>query len=187
MAAELDLRWYALYVRSRHEKIVYAQLDAKAEDVFLPVYSSRHKWADRWKTVSLPLFPGYVFCRFDANRRSSVMATSGIIDVVRNGSQPAVIDSSEIEALKCAVASPLLMEPYADIVPGEAVTMRDGPLKGLSGTLMEVRKGLRLVISVQLLHRSVLIEIDRDWVVSGRLRKLPCADFSSANLGARLA
>jgi hypothetical protein len=79
------------------------------------------------------------------------------------------------------------MEPYPDIVPGETVTMSDGPLKGLQGTLMEVRKGLRLVISVQLLHRSVLIEIDRDWIVSGRLRKLPCPGFSAPNFGARLA
>jgi len=187
LAAESDLRWYALYVRSRHEKTVHAQLSSKSEDVFLPVYSSRHKWADRWKTVSLPLFPGYVFCRFDSDRRSSVMTTSGIIDVVRNGSQPAAIDSCEIEALKRVVASPLLMEPYADIVPGEAVTMSDGPLKGLSGTLMEVRKGLRLVVSVQLLRRSVLIEIDRDWVVSGRLRKLAYSDFASPNLRPKLA
>ena len=186
MAEEDQRRWYALYVRSRHEKMVHAQLDAKAEDVFLPVYNSRHKWADRWKTVSLPLFPGYVFCRFDTNRRTSVMTTSGIIDVVRHGSEPAAIDSSEIEALKRVVASPVLMEPYPDIFPGEAVTMSDGPLKGLSGTLMEVRKGLRLVVSVQLLHRSVLIEIDRDWIVCGKLPKLRCPDFSAPHLGAGL-
>ena len=187
MAQESDMNWYALYVRSRHEKMVHAQLDAKSEDVFLPVYSSRHKWADRWKTVSLPLFPGYVFCRFDTNRRSAIMTTSGVIDVVRMGSQPAAIDGAEIEAIKRVAASPLLTEPYADVVPGEIVTMSDGPLKGLNGTLMEVRKGLRLVISVQLLRRSVLIEIDRDWVVSSRLPKLPMAEFPSTNLGLRTA
>jgi transcription antitermination factor NusG len=103
------------------------------------------------------------------------------------GSQPAVIDCTEIDAIKRVAASPLLTEPYADVVPGEIVTMSDGPLKGLNGTLMEVRKGLRLVISVQLLRRSVLIEIDRDWVVSSRLRKLPSAELPSANLGLRTA
>ena len=158
--------WYALYVRSRHEKSVHAQLNAKSDDAFLPLYSRKHKWADRWKVVSLPLFPGYVFCRFDADRRSSVLATSGVIDVVRVGSQPAVINAWEIEAIQRVVKSPLPAEPYCDLVKGEQVMMSDGPLKGLTGTLMDVRKGLRLVISVEILRRSVLIEIERDWVVS---------------------
>jgi transcription antitermination factor NusG len=160
------MHWHALFVRSRHEKSVHAQLDAKSEDVFLPLYRRKHKWADRWKLVDLPLFPGYVFCRFDPSKRSSVLATSGVIDLVRIGSQPAIIDEFEIEAIQRVVRSPLLAEPYPDLVKGEQVMMSDGPLKGLTGTLMEVRKGLRLVISVELLRRSVLIEIDRDWVVS---------------------
>src|SRR5665213_4188560 len=89
-------RWYALHVRSRHEKSVHAQLAGKHQDVFLPTYFAENRWADRWRTVSLPLFPGYVFCRFDTNRRSAIMATSGVIDVVRMGSQPAAIDGAEI-------------------------------------------------------------------------------------------
>jgi transcription antitermination factor NusG len=163
------LHWHALYVRSRHEKSVYAQLDAKAAGVFLPLYSKKQKWADRWKIVQLPLFPGYVFCRFDASQRSSVLATSGVIDVVRTGSQPAAIDECEIEAIHRVVQSPLLSEPFPDLVKGSRVMMSDGPLKGLTGTLMEVRKSFRLVISVELLRRSVLIEIDRDWVVCEEL------------------
>jgi transcription antitermination factor NusG len=89
--------------------------------------------------------------------------------VVRTGSQPAAIDECEIEAIHQVVRSPLLAEPYPDLVRGKRVMMSEGPLKGLSGTLIEVRKGLRLVISVELLRRSVLIEIDRDWVVPGEL------------------
>src|ERR1700730_16216328 len=126
LSEESTPRWHALYVRSRHEKSVHAQLDGKSEDVFLPLYSTKHKWADRWKTVSLPLFPGYVFCRFDANRRSSVLATSGVIDVVRVGSQPAVINAWEIEAIQRVVKSPLPAEPYCDLVKGEQVMMSDG-------------------------------------------------------------
>jgi transcription antitermination factor NusG len=178
-----NLHWYALYVRSRHEKSVQAQLNGKRAEVFLPLYSTRNKWADRWKTVSLPLFPGYVFCRFNESKRSSVVATSGVIDVVRMGSQPAPIDDAQIEALMRVVNSPLLAEPYADLFPGEQVTMSDGPLKGMTGTLTEVRKGLRLVVSVELLRRSVLIEIDRDWVVAEGLRRFATSSFDSpANL-----
>ncbi len=175
-----NLSWYALYVRSRQEKSVQAQLQAKAEDVFLPLYASRHKWADRWKTVSLPLFPGYVFCRFDAGHRSSVLTTSGVIDVVRSGSQLAPVADRDIEAIKRVVSSPLLAEPYPDLVPGESVTMRDGPLVGMSGTLMEVRKGLRLVVSVELLRRSILIEIDRDWVASNAPRRLAASGLCAS-------
>ena len=161
-----ESRWHALYVRSRHEKSVHAQLDGKSEDVFLPLYSTKRKWADRWKTVTLPLFPGYVFCRFDANTRSSVLATSGVIDLVRIGTQPAAIHEHEIEAIQRVVSSSLQAEPCADLITGAPVMLSEGPLKGMSGTLMEVRKSLRLVVSVELLRRSVLVEIDRDWVIT---------------------
>ena len=81
-------KWYALQVRSRHEKKVHAHLQAKSQDVFLPLYRASHKWADRRKTVHLPMFPGYVFCRFDTTLRHSVLATSGVIDIVRVGTGP---------------------------------------------------------------------------------------------------
>jgi transcription antitermination factor NusG len=172
-----ETQWHALYVRSRHEKTVWAQLDAKAQEVFLPLYCSKHIWADRLKTVHLPLFPGYVFARFDISKRSSVLATSGVIDVVRIGPHPAAIDPSVIEAIRSVVNSPLRAEPYSDLVTGEEVMMSEGPLKGLTGTLMEVRKGLRLVISIELLRRSVLVEIDRDWVVPHTRSMQSYSDF----------
>lgn len=157
--------WYALHVRSRHEKSVFAQLRGKQHDAFLPLYSARHRWADRQKTVSLPLFPGYVFCRFDREKRSSVLATFGLIDIVRSGTEPAPVDASEIEAIRRVVNSPLFTEPYAGLVRGQRVMMSGGPLNGLMGTLIDIRKDLRLVLTVELLQRSVLVEIEREWVV----------------------
>jgi transcription antitermination factor NusG len=157
--------WYALHVRSRHEKTVHAQLQAKQQDAFLPLYAAKNRWADRWKTVSLPLFPGYVFCRFDSATRYSVLATSGVIDVVRVGSEPAAIENSQIEAVQLIVNSQVPAEPYPHLVKGEQVMMTGGPLNGLIGTLTSIRNCVRLVLSVELLCRSVLVEIDRDWVV----------------------
>ena len=156
--------WHALYVRSRHEKLVCAQLKAKQQETFLPVYTAKHKWADRWKTVSLPLFPGYVFCRFAPIQTSTVISTSGVIDIVRSGAEPSPIDPGEIESIKLAVSSPLMTTPYAGLIKGQRVTMTDGPLRGLIGTLMEIRGGVRLVLAVEMLQRSVLVEIDQDWV-----------------------
>lgn len=159
------MRWYALHVRSRHEKTVHAQLDAKKQDVFLPLYCIKNKWADRWKTVSLPLFPGYVFCRFDAASRYSVLSTTGVIDIVRFGSELAPIEDSEMEAVRLIVNSRLAAEPYPHLIQGQTVMMTGGPLNGLVGSLANIRNRVRLVVSVELLCRSVLVEIDRDWVV----------------------
>lgn len=157
--------WHALYVRARQEKKVKDQLDAKAHEAFLPLYESWHRWSDRWRNVSIPLFPGYVFCRFNPVERTSVLSTSGVIDLVRVGPQLAVVRPDEIEAIQRILVSQLPAEPYAGLVKGDAVTMIEGPLKGLTGMLTEVRRGLRLVVSVDMLCRSVLVEIDRDWVV----------------------
>lgn len=158
-------QWYALHVRSRHEKRVSAQLKAKQHDVFLPLYWARHRWADRWKTVCLPLFQGYVFCRFEGATQPRVLATTGVIDVVRIGAKAAPVETAEIEAIRRVVNSPLPVEPYPSLVAGQKVVMGGGPLNGLSGTLVKIRNGLRLVISVELLRRSVLVEVERQWVV----------------------
>ncbi len=157
--------WYALRVRPRHEKSVTEQLATKRYSAFLPLYSVRRRWADRWKVVSLPLFPGYVFCCFDAASRGRVLSTPGVIDVVRLGSEPAPIASSEIEAIRLVVASDLKAEPYPSLVRGQRVVVAGGPLDGVAGTLMQVRNGVRLVISVELLQRSVQVEIERERVI----------------------
>ncbi|MCU1335682.1 MAG: transcriptional activator RfaH [Bryobacterales bacterium] len=158
-------KWYALYVRSHHEKNVFAQLEAKQYNAFLPLYLARQKWADRWKTLPLPLFPSYVFCCFDATKRSPVLATPGVIGVVRFGSGPAPVDNNEIEAIRLITKSALLTEPYLGLVRGQRVKIVDGPLSGIAGTLTEIRKRPRLVVSVELLQRSVLVEIEREWAV----------------------
>jgi transcription antitermination factor NusG len=152
-------------VRSRHEKSVLDQLEAKEYQAFLPLYAARRRWADRWKILTLPLFAGYVFCRFDTAARSRVLATPGVIDVVRTGPEPALIESCEIEAIRLVVNSRLNAEPYPSLVRGQRVVVTDGPLKGVAGTLMQVRNGIRLVISIELLRRSVQVEIERDRVI----------------------
>ena len=164
LADSSDWCWHALYVRSRAEKVVHAQLLAKQCDAFLPLYRTRKRWADRYKTLELPLFPGYVFCRFSAVEKPLVLATSGVVCLIQAGNRPAPIDAGEVEAIRRAVSSPMSLERYAGLVKGQKVTMVGGPLFGLSGQLMEVRNSLRLVLSVELLQRSVLVEIEREWI-----------------------
>jgi transcription antitermination factor NusG len=135
---------------------------------------------DRWKTVCLPLFPGYVFCRVDPVALSGVLATSGVIDVVRIGPRPEPVDTGEIEVIRMVVNSNLAAEPHPALVRGQRVTVGGGPLRGVTGVLLEVRKGLRLAVSVELLHRSVIVEIERDWAV-------PCEPAPSAAYPAHAA
>ena len=160
--------WYALQTRSRQEKAVTRLLELKNYQTFLPVYRTRHRWADRWKVLDLPLFPGYVLCQFEAAQCASILATPGVVDVVRNGNTPAPADTQEIEALRRVAALNLATEPWPELFIGQRVYISGGPLAGLSGTVMDVHDSFRLVLSVTLLQRSVLVAIERDWVIPGK-------------------
>ncbi len=156
--------WFALFVRPNHEKNVSYVLEQKGIENLLPLYRVRKKWSDRYKEVELPLFPGYVFGSFDPARRVPVLNTPGVIDIVRNGSDLAAIAPSEIAALQTLMKAGVPCQPWPYLEAGQLVEIENGPLTGLSGTVISVKNEMRLVLSVKLLHRSVLTELDRDWV-----------------------
>jgi transcription antitermination factor NusG len=162
---EFGKQWYALRVKSRHEKSVTHLLMSQSFEVFLPVYRARRRWADRAKTVEFPLFAGYTFCYFDTTERLAVRDIPGVVDIVRNGAVPAAIDSEEISNIRRAVDSRLALEVLPGLVVGQRVRMVAGPLAGLEGALVKVARGPRLVMSVTLLQQSVFAEIDAGWVV----------------------
>ena len=156
--------WFALFVRPNHEKSVSCFLAQKGIDQLLPLHRVRKRWSDRYKEVELPLFPGYVFGCFDPDSRVPVLNTPGVIDIVRNGRDLAAVDSSEIQALQALMQAGVPCQPWPYLEPGQLVEIESGPLAGLNGTVISVKKELRLVLSVKLLHRSVMAELDRDWV-----------------------
>ena len=162
--SNVQCHWFALVVKPRHEKTVDSMLRIKGLESFLPLYTTRRRWADRYKNVQLPLFPGYVFSRFDSSFRSGVLSTPGLFDIVRSGKEFAAIPDNEIADLQRAMNSGLTTEPWPYLATGEVVEMDRGPLHGLTGTVLEIKKSTRLVLTVSLLSRSVLVEIDRDWV-----------------------
>jgi transcription antitermination factor NusG len=174
-----QLSWFALRVRSRHEKLASSVLASKGYEQFLPLYRSRRQWTDRSKDVDLPLFPGYVFCRFSPKAGTGVLNTPGVVDIVGFGREYAVVEDTEIDALKRVVTSRLSCVPCEqEVAVGETVRIEDGPLEGLVGRVVDVKKSLRLVLSVTLLQRSVLVEMDRVWVT----RRQP-ADASDSRTG----
>jgi transcription antitermination factor NusG len=151
--------WYALQVRPRFEKIIASTLLSKGYEGFLPLYRHRSRWSDRIKEVELPLFSGYI------NKRLPIMITPGVMHVVGIGKTPHPIDDNEIAALQAIVISGLQVEPRSYLNVGRQVRIEVGPLAGVEGILTALKGAHRLVVSVNLLQRSVSVEIDESWVV----------------------
>ncbi len=156
-------KWFALQVNSKREALISASLRMKGYEEFFPQYSDKRRSASGVREVSLPLFPGYVFCRLDLDQRIlPVLTTPGVIGMVGIGKTPIAVDDAEIEAIKTAVEFGQI-EPYPRLAVGQTVEMTNGPLAGCEGIVVKVRNSWRLVISVTLLQRSIAVEIDRDW------------------------
>ena len=156
--------WYAVRVRSNFERTVSTLLEQKGVEQFLPTYRSRRIWADRIKTLELPLFPGYVFCRIPLGEKLRVVSTDGVVDLVGAGRQPIPISEPEIQAVRTIVHAQVAAEPWPFLRIGQTVRIRRGPLAGLEGILVKVKNSYRLVVSVTLLERSVAAEIDAAYV-----------------------
>jgi transcription antitermination factor NusG len=168
-------RWFALRVKSRCEKAVATMAQNKGFEEFLPVYQARHRWSDRVKAVELPLFPGYLFCRLDPQRRLPLLTIPGVLNLVGIGKIPVPIEDVEIAALQTAARSGLLTEPWPFLEIGQRVRLDEGPLAGLEGILVGTSKPERIVVSVTLLKRSVAVSIERHWAtpLGGSGRTLP--------------
>jgi len=156
--------WYALQTRSRYEHFAAAHLRSKGYEPFLPVYTCRRRWADRIKNLELPLFPGYIFCRFDLLNRLPILITPGIVQVVGSGKNPLPIEDAEIAAIQEVVQSELPRQPWPFLQVGQKARIAYGPLCGLEGILLGLKGNHRLVLSVSLLKRSVAVDIDSAWV-----------------------
>jgi transcription antitermination factor NusG len=152
--------WYALYTRHQHEKSIANMLTNKGFEVFLPLYRVGHRWKDRTKQLSLPLFPTYVFLWSCLARRIDVLKTPGVYEFVGSGGAPSVIPAEEIEAVRRAVATVSSVEPHPFLKCGDWVRVKAGALAGTEGILVRKKNLFRLVLSIELLNRAVALEVD---------------------------
>ncbi len=159
-AGKDDLQWWALYTRHQHEKVVADMLAAKGFEVFLPLYDSIRRWKDRQKLLSLPLFPCYVFVRGGVKGRLQIITTPGVHTVLNHGDHVAVIPENEIESIRRTVDGHFRTEPHPFIRCGDRVRVIRGSLQGLEGILVRKKNQFRLVLSVDMLAKSVAVEID---------------------------
>jgi transcription antitermination factor NusG len=167
----LPRAWYVLYTRHQHEKTVAQILVGKGFETFLPLYESVHRWKDRSKCLSLPLFPCYVFLKGGIERRLDIMTTPGIHALVSNAGQPAVVPSTEIEAIRRVAESGARVEPHPFLKCGDRMRIKSGPLAGIEGILVKKKNIYRLVLSVEMLGKAAAVEIDAFLVE--RLNALP--------------
>jgi transcription antitermination factor NusG len=156
--------WFAVRVRSNHERIAAAHLRERGYEEFSPAWKTERRWSDRTKEVDQFLFPGYVFCRLNPSDRLPVLTAPGVVDLVGFGKIPAPVPDHEIENVRRMVQSGLFVMPWPFLELGHRVLIERGPLAGMEGILDEVKGKCRLVVSVQLLQRSVSAEINRDWI-----------------------
>ncbi|MDX2151231.1 MAG: UpxY family transcription antiterminator [Bryobacteraceae bacterium] len=159
-----DGPWYAVHVKSRHEKLVATLLEGRGLDVFLPLSRTRRTWSDRVKLVDMPVFPGYVFASFERAQHLSVLQSAGVLRVVGFGDELTPVSPQELRAVARLASSGLALVPWANLSEGENIYLERGPLRGLEGIVAKVKGTWRLVVSVSLLQRAVAVEIDRNWV-----------------------
>lgn len=158
------LSWYALQVRSRKEGYISSQIQGQGFECLLPTYKSIRKWSDRVKELEQPLFPGYLFCRFDFQNRRSVITTPGVLQIVGFGRTATPVADEEIRALQLAVSSEMPKQPWPYLEIGQRVRVVYGNLTGLEGILVNLKGNHRVVLSVTLLQRSVALEVETSWL-----------------------
>jgi transcription antitermination factor NusG len=159
-AQKNELPWFALHVRTRHETAIGSFLAAKGYEQFVPLYKFKKRWSDRIKVTDAPLFPGYLFCRFDPQFRLPILKTPGVIQIIGYNRIPTPIDETEMDAIQTVIASGLQTQPWPFLAVGERVRIGSGSLRGLDGIVVKMKDNHRLVVSVSLPRRSVAVEID---------------------------
>jgi transcription antitermination factor NusG len=156
-----DQRWFALQVRTRWESSTAVLLSGKGYQTLLPTYRTKKRWSGGLREVTAALFPGYVFCQFDPQKRLPVLVTPGVISIVSSARVPLSVDDNEIAAIQTVVSSGLQAEPWPYLEVGQRIRIESDALEGLEGILVNFKGNHRIVVSVSLLRRSVALEIDR--------------------------
>lgn len=162
--AAWNASWFAVYTRSRHEQSVKMQLDQKGIEGFFPTYSKISQWKDRKKTIELPLFPGYLFVKIPPVSRREVLTAFGVVSLVGDGCAPLPVPEEQILNIHRLLEAEIKYDPHPYLQIGHRVRIGNGPLEGIEGILSRKKNLSRLIVSIDLIGRSVSVEID-SWQV----------------------
>lgn len=155
-------RWYAVYTRSRHEKVVHYALGGRGIQSFLPLRNVLSQWKDRRKCVQKPLFPGYLFVRAEQAQLHLVTLIKGVAYVLSSDTKPVPVPDEQVEAVRRLVEGPYPVVPWPLLKRGKRVRITIGPLAGIETYIIDRRgsEKCRIVVTIDLLGRSVAVEID---------------------------
>jgi transcription antitermination factor NusG len=167
-STQKEMLWYAGYTASRHEKRVAEHFAQRGIEHFLPLYETIHRWNNGRHRVQLPLFPGYIFVRIALRNRLQVIEVPGFVRLVGFNSPPCPLPEADINKMKEALNKGVLAEPYPYLTVGTRVEVRNGPLQGMTGILLRRQNRCRVVISVDLIMRSMAVEVEAADVVPVR-------------------
>lgn len=174
--------WFAVETRPRHEKKVSTGLQEKGIDIFLPLFSEKHQWGDRKQVVEMPVFPRYVFIRIapTMNARIPVLRTGGVMGLVGNRGIGAAIPEAQIDSVRRVIShgAPFNHSEFLDV--GQRVRIRGGALDGVEGILAAINGDQSLIVSVEMIRRSLAIRVEGYRVE--RLSPLPCKSSASGGL-----
>ncbi|MGH9534147.1 MAG: UpxY family transcription antiterminator [Terriglobales bacterium] len=152
--------WYAACTRSRHEKMVAEQLRGRGVEHFLPLGHTVRRWRSRMAEVDLPLFPGYVFVHIPLPERLRVLTAPGVAYLVASAGRPLEVPEQQMEALRERLAAGALAEPHPYLAVGSRVRVWRGPLAGLEGVLLRKHGQSRLIVSVDMIQRSIALHVE---------------------------
>ena len=158
--------WYAAYTSSRHEKTVAEHLRQREVECFLPLYETVRRWNNGRHRVQLPLFPSYVFVRMGVRDKLRVLQVPGLVQLVTFQGALAALPDSEIETLRNALTAGVPAQPYRYLNVGSKVEICNGPLQGLRGVLLRHQGQFRVVVSVEMIMRSIVVEVEASDVVA---------------------
>ena len=164
LGCERSDRWFAVYTRAQHEKRVAQHFREREIENFLPIYNAVHSWKDRKVQVQLPLFPGYLFVRIALVDRLRVLQVPSVVRLVGFNGSPTALPEGEIEGLRCGLAEGLRAKPHPYLKLGRRVRISAGPLAGREGILKRWKGDLRVVLSIDLIQRSILVDVEASWV-----------------------
>lgn len=156
--------YYAIRTKSNREFVTHASFLGKGFDSYLPTYYAARTRNGRASPLEVPLFSGYVFCRFDFNRRQPILITPGVFQIVSTNGYPCPVDDQEIAAIQAVTRSGIPTQPWPFLVVGRRVRITDGPLRGLEGPVLHCKGAFRLIVGLSLLQRALSVEIDRHWI-----------------------
>jgi transcription antitermination factor NusG len=152
--------WYAVYMSSKREKRVADQLAQRSVEHFLPLYDTVRRWKDRRVELKLPLFPGYIFVRIALKDRLNVLKVPGVVRILGVNGIPTQVPRDQVESLQAALRDGLRAEPHPNLKAGRRVRIKVGPLAGWRGVIVRRKGAMRIVVSADLIQRSIIMDID---------------------------